>query len=70
MFLVNLLLKLGVVFCVCLLGGFLLLSFLSKRLGERYISVRYKNNDRNVQNSDSFLKRVSKRYLSKGALPF
>ena len=45
-FFVNLLLTLGVVGSVVLLGGFLSLSFLSKRLGQRYISVGNKNEDK------------------------
>lgn len=69
-FLVNLLLTLGVVGSVVLLGGFLSLSFLSKRLGQRYISVGNKNDDKSDGNQGSFLKKVSDWYLSKGALPF
>lgn len=69
-FLVNLLLTLGVIVSVCLLGGFLSLSFLSKQLGERYISVSDKDDNRKVHNSSSFFHKVSDWYLSKGALPF
>ena len=69
-FLVNLLLTLGVVGSVVLLGGFLSLSFLSKRLGQRYISVGNKNDDQSDGNQSSFLQKVSDWYLSKGALPF
>lgn len=69
-FLVNLLLTLGVVGSVILLGGFLSLSFLSKRLGERYISVGDKNDDKSDGKQSSLLRKVSDWYLSKGALPF
>lgn len=64
-FLVNLLLTLGIVGSVVLLGGFLSLSFLSKRLGQRYISVGNKNDDQSDGNQSSFLQKVSDWYLSR-----
>lgn len=67
--LVNLLLTLGVIGCVVLLGGFLLLSFFSKRLSEKYINAGGKESASALEPS-SLLQKVSVWYLSKGALPF
>lgn len=69
-FLINLLLTLGVIGGVILLGGFLLLIFLTKRFGKKYINTDIKLDIIDSKEHSSFIQKISRWYLSKGALPF